>query len=115
MAVETKENEAVARRWHMDIFVAGKLDVADEILGPSFVFHMPDKDIRGPAETKQLATVYRAAFPDLQITHKDVVTSGDKVVIRWTARGTHRGPYPPWDVDSTSAKRSRCGASTGSG
>jgi steroid delta-isomerase-like uncharacterized protein len=93
--------ETVARRWHSDIFEAGRMNVADEILGPGFVLHMPDQEIQGPDETKQLATALRAAFPDLQITQEDVVASGNKVAIRWTARGTHRGPYPSGDVKIT--------------
>jgi steroid delta-isomerase-like uncharacterized protein len=92
---EATENEALAHRWHMEIFNEGKLEVADEILGSEFVFHMPEQDIRGPEESKQLASALRAAFPDFQITHEDVVSSGNKVAIRWTARGTHRGTYPP--------------------
>jgi steroid delta-isomerase-like uncharacterized protein len=102
MTSQVAENEAVAHRWHMDIFDAGKLEMADEILAPGFIFHMPGQDIRGPEETKQLATAMRTAFPDMQITHEDTVSSGNKVVIRWTARGTHQGTYPPpWEVPAT--------------
>ena len=35
--------------------------------------------------------MYRAAFPDLQFTIDDVIAQDDKVVIRWSSRGTHRG------------------------
>lgn len=35
--------------------------------------------------------MYRAAFPDVQSTIEDTIAEGDKVVTRWTARGTHRG------------------------
>jgi hypothetical protein len=101
MRPPTIEAVRVARRWHSDIFEAGRMNVADEILGPGFVLHMPDQEIQGPNETKQLATALRASFPDLQITQEDVVASGNKVAIRWTARGTHRGPYPAWDVKIT--------------
>ncbi len=97
-------NEAVARRWHMDLFEAGKLDVVDEILAPDFVFHLPDQDVRGPEETRQLASAIREAYPDFRITHEDAVASGDTVAIRWTARGTHRGTYPAapdWEVPPT--------------
>ena len=31
------------------------------------------------------------AFPDLQISLDDELSSGDKVITRWTARGTHQG------------------------
>jgi hypothetical protein len=36
---------------------------------------------------------YRAAFPDLRVTVDDLVTDGDKVVRRFTLRGTHAGPF----------------------
>ena len=36
---------------------------------------------------------YRVAFPDLRTTLEDVFTSGDKVAVRGTDRGTHRGDF----------------------
>ncbi len=33
----------------------------------------------------------RLAFPDLSCTVEDQVAEGDKVVTRWSARGTHQG------------------------
>ena len=35
----------------------------------------------------------RRAFPDLHLTIEDAVADGDKVWMRCTARGTHRGPF----------------------
>jgi steroid delta-isomerase-like uncharacterized protein len=84
-------NEAVAHRWHMELFQEGKLEVAEEILLPDFVFHTPLEDGKGVEAARQLATDFRAVFPDLTITHEDTVAAGDKVAIRWTARGTHHG------------------------
>jgi predicted ester cyclase len=37
--------------------------------------------------------MYRSAFPDLNLKVDDLVSAGDKVLIRWTGRGTHRGPF----------------------
>ena len=34
-----------------------------------------------------------AAFPDLRITAEDPIAEGDRVVARWSLRGTHRGPF----------------------
>lgn len=34
---------------------------------------------------------YRAAFPDVRSVVEDQIEEGDKVVTRWTSRGTHRG------------------------
>jgi predicted SnoaL-like aldol condensation-catalyzing enzyme len=38
---EEEINEALALRYHNDIFQKGKLEVADEILSPDFVLHNP--------------------------------------------------------------------------
>ena len=35
--------------------------------------------------------MYRSAFPDVHFTIEDLFAAGDKVVSRWTARGTHKG------------------------
>ena len=35
--------------------------------------------------------MYRSAFPDIQFTIEDLIAEGDKIVTRYTARGTHRG------------------------
>ncbi len=35
--------------------------------------------------------MYRTAFPDMNPTVEDVLAEGDKVVTRWTMRGTHQG------------------------
>ena len=90
---EVGANEALAHRWHMEIFHAGRLETADEILGPGFVFHMPNQDVRGVEGTKALANAFRTAFPDLRISHEDAVAAGNRVAIRWTATGTHRGDF----------------------
>ena len=34
-----------------------------------------------------------AAFPDAQATIEDLIAEGDKVVTRFTLRGTHRGAF----------------------
>jgi predicted ester cyclase len=35
--------------------------------------------------------MYRSAFPDLRVPIEDLIAEGDRVVTRWTARGTHQG------------------------
>ena len=40
---------------------------------------------------KQVCLMYIAAFPDIKATTEDIIAEGDKVVIRWTATGTHQG------------------------
>ncbi len=88
-----EETEAVAHRWHMEVVQAGNLAVADEILTPDVVVHANGQEIRGVDGAKQLATMIRTAFPDLQITHHEAIVAGDRVAIRWTSDSTHQGAY----------------------
>ena len=100
-------NEALAQRFHRDIFQAGNLAVADEILAPDFVMHAPGLPAalaHGPEGMKRLATATRMAFPDLQTTDEDTIAQGDRVVIRWTFRATHQGEFhgiPPTGTQVT--------------
>lgn len=36
---------------------------------------------------------YLRAFPDLAIADEETLVQGNRVVVTWTARGTHRGPW----------------------
>jgi steroid delta-isomerase-like uncharacterized protein len=50
-------------------------------------------DIKGIDAMKAEVQVYRDAFPDIHFQITDIVVSGEKVVTRWTATGTHRGTF----------------------
>jgi steroid delta-isomerase-like uncharacterized protein len=84
----SEENKDLARRsWE----AANNPDLIEEIYPPDFVWHEPDQDIRGYEQAKQFIAMYTTAFPDLNATVEDVIAEGDKVVTRWTIRGTHQG------------------------
>ena len=90
--MSTEANVAVARRVFDDLFNQGKFDAADEIYAPNHTSHDPQAPgVNGAAAMKQYIGAYRSAFPDLHITVDDTVAEGDKVALRWTARGTHKG------------------------
>ena len=91
------ENEVLARRFLMDIFQERNLAAADEIVDPDFTWHFPGlpEPVRGPQGVKQIATMYHTAFPDLRVTYEDSFSAGDKVVSRWSSRGTQTGPLGP--------------------
>ena len=86
--MSAEENKALARRsWE----APDNLDILDEVYAPDFVWHEPDQEIRGYEEARQFITMYKTAFPDLSATVEDEIAEGDKVVTRWTIRGTHQG------------------------
>ncbi len=85
--------KAIARREIEEVFNAGDLDVVDELYAAEYVGHDPalPEPVRGPAGVKEQVSGYRAAFPDLRLTAETMLAEGDRVVIRWTAVGTHEG------------------------
>ena len=90
----SEENKAIARRALEEVFSGqGNVDVADELFAPDYVGHDPAslEDIRGPEGVKEFASMYRNAFPDVQMSVQEQVAEGDMVATRWIASGTHQG------------------------
>src|SRR5687767_13322161 len=86
----SEENKAYARRtW--ELANQRNPDLIEEFYPPDFVWHEPDRDLRGYEQAKQYVGTYFQAFPDLNVTVEDLIAEGDKVVSRYTIRGTHQG------------------------
>ena len=86
----SEENKDLAQRsW--DIVNQRNPDLIEEFYPPDFVWHEPDQDLRGYEQAKQFVSTFFKAIPDINITIDDVIAEGDKVVTRYTIRGTHQG------------------------
>ena len=88
------ESQAVelVRRLFKEVFEAGKLDAADEILAPDFTFQYPFPGFAAGAEgIKQFVKVFHNAFPGFELEVHDLFGTEDRVAIRWTLRGHHKG------------------------
>ena len=83
----SEENKDLVRR----SWATSNTDVLDDAYIPDAVWHLPDQDIRGVENFKQYLTSYLGAFPDLNVTVEDEIAEGEKVVNRFTLRGTHQG------------------------
>jgi steroid delta-isomerase-like uncharacterized protein len=93
--MSTEENRAIFRRYVEEAWEKGNMEVADEVFADRYVSHQPDgsEEERGPEDVKLFLRQYREAFPDLRITIGDQIAEGDRVVTRWSSRGTHRGEF----------------------
>jgi steroid delta-isomerase-like uncharacterized protein len=88
--MSAEENKDLARRsW--EIANQRNPDLIEEFYAPDMVWHEPDRDLRGYEQAKQYVGTYLQAFPDISVTVEDVLADGDKVVSRYTIRGTHQG------------------------
>ncbi len=77
-----------------ELINAGDIDGFGEHLADGFVEHEELPGLEpGKEGVQQLFRMYRAAFPDLRMDAEDVLASGDKVVARVRATGTHQGDF----------------------
>ena len=86
-------NRAIAQRFFDEVFSEGKLDLVDELFATDYVGHPSgnEEETRGPEGVKGYVGALREGVPDLTLTVEDRVADGDRVVTRWTAKGTHNG------------------------
>jgi steroid delta-isomerase-like uncharacterized protein len=87
----SEENKALVRRELEEIFNEGKLELADELLASDYTVHDSalTEPVHGIAGFRQLRASYHDASSDVRTTIEDMIAEGDRVVTRWTTRGTH--------------------------
>jgi len=86
------ENKAIARRWSEEVWGQRNLAAIDELLAPDFTFNYASPGVASDREGYK-QTVTMAPFADTECPVEDMVAEGDKVAVRWTWRGTHRGEF----------------------
>jgi steroid delta-isomerase-like uncharacterized protein len=87
-------DHTVTMRRLYELISAGEIDGFGEHLADDFVEHEETPGLEPTREgVKQLFHTYRAAFPDLRMEPQDILVSGDKVVARVRATGTHQGEF----------------------
>ena len=95
------ESKRITRRLIEEAYSGGRLDVVAELFVPDAVIHDPalQNDVVGVGAIKDMVGAFRRAFPDLLLVIEDQIADGDRVAVRWTARGTHSGDV--WGVAAT--------------
>jgi steroid delta-isomerase-like uncharacterized protein len=91
----TEQNKAIFRRMVEEIFNRGNMSLVDEFLAPDFIEReeLPPGIPPGREGVKQMTIMFRSAFPDFKATIDDMIAEGDKVVVRMTWSGTHKGEF----------------------
>jgi steroid delta-isomerase-like uncharacterized protein len=87
------QNTTLVRRFIEEFINQGNLALGDELLAPGYVDHTPEAPPvpPGPQGMRETVNVFRTAFPDMHYTIDDLFGAGDRVCVRWTARGTNTG------------------------
>jgi predicted SnoaL-like aldol condensation-catalyzing enzyme len=90
-ASATDKDKVLAQRFHLDMIQKGDLQLADQIIAPDCVIHLPSgtSDVKGPERAKQVAGGDLKAFPKgIKINHDVVFGEGNLVGFHWTFVGT---------------------------
>ena len=89
------DNVTTVRRFYEEVFDRGNTDAADEFLASGATERDGSAARRGSGldSFKRSLARLREAFPDIRVTIEDIFAVGDKVVVRWTDRGTHQGKF----------------------
>ena len=91
-SMSIEESKAIVRRFTDEILNEKNLDRADEIMAQDYVDHgaMPGQ-APGLQGSKSKWSMWVAAVPDLRVRAEDMFAEGDRVAVRWTAKGTQSG------------------------
>jgi steroid delta-isomerase-like uncharacterized protein len=86
-------NKTTARRFLLERVGIDDAAGFNELFAADYLDHdvANQTDLRGADAIREETLGYRRAFPDFAFTIEDQVAEGDKVVTRWSWRGTHTG------------------------
>jgi predicted ester cyclase len=76
----TIKNKALMRRVYDEMWNQARVSLAVEIFDH-------------PQGVERFVNQFLSSFPDLQHTVEEMIAEGDRVTVRFTARGTHRGQW----------------------
>jgi steroid delta-isomerase-like uncharacterized protein len=87
-----EDNKAIMRAHVEALFNQHRVDQTDEFFTQDYLDHAPlPGQAAGLAGAKQKWATYLTAVPDMRATIEDMVGEGDRLAVRWTVQGTHRG------------------------
>ena len=91
--MSTETNKNLARRFYVEILNARRIDTVDDLAVAEYVEHDPLPGQRDNREglKDRVRILTEALSPTFTI--EDMIAEGDRVVVRWTNRGTHVAPF----------------------
>ncbi|HJT19796.1 MAG TPA: ester cyclase, partial [Nitrospira sp.] len=88
---EASNNKDLIRRW-IEFANAGFVGSFEKFISCDYVGHL-GATVMDRNELERLERQFSEAFPDAHHSIDDLVAEDDRVVLRTTARGTHRGRF----------------------
>ncbi len=86
-----EQNKRLVRRHYEEVLSQKRLSIIEDLYADSI--QIGDEGNMPRAQFSEMAGMMTTIFPDIQVTVRDQMAEGDKVVSRWTATGTHQGDF----------------------
>ncbi len=90
--MDTEKNKATVKRYYEEVWNQFNIDAIDEIFTPDYrVPNAPPWRKPGVQGLREFVTDNHRMFPDLVYQVDDLVAEKDKVAVRFSGGGTHKG------------------------
>lgn len=87
--MQTNDNKVVIHQW-IDAWMRKDLAPIDQLFAPNYTVNGIHVGVEG---VKQAVQFLHTAFTDISVEVNEMVTEGDKVVLRWTVRGKQQSEF----------------------
>jgi steroid delta-isomerase-like uncharacterized protein len=87
------ENKTIARRYFEEIWNKEELAALEKLVAADVVGHVSGTTLHGLETLKQRVRTLYFIYSEPQFSVEDQIAEGDKVLTRWTFRGTHTGEF----------------------
>ncbi len=91
--IDPEEGKRILRQYVEDEFNRHDLSGLDDILADGYVYRAMGMEIKGLDGYKATVEPLFVAFPDVKNTTEEIIAEDDLVATRWSAKGTHLGPF----------------------
>lgn len=89
------DHRALLQSIYGDAINKNKLEQLDKLIAQNAIAHTPvfRSEMTVSENFKSLYGNLRTAFPDMQISLEEVISQGDRAVVRYRLKGTHTGEF----------------------
>lgn len=88
------ENKAIVKSFLQEVLNGKAVASVDKYVAANYVDHSLAPGLPNNREGfKELLNQFFNAFPDMKVTVEDIIAEEDRVVLRVTSSGTHKGEF----------------------
>lgn len=87
------ENQEFINKYMLQIWNRKDMSIIYETFAEDALIHSPMGESIGPKAMEEALHQWHTAFPDIRIQLLEIMESGSKVMVHWSSKGTHKGPF----------------------